>query len=176
MAKTRKQKEADVKVLAEAFTSSKIAVMTDYRGLDVPSINDLRNKLREAGISYKVSKNTLVKVAIAQTELKKADHSVFTGPMAIAFGQDEAQTCKVIADFAKTNENLEIIGGIDESGNTISRENILALAKLPSREILTAQVVGTIAAPLSGFVRVLNGNITQVLHVLNALQVKKGEV
>ena len=63
MAKTRKQKEADVKVLAEAFTSSKIAVMTDYRGLDVPSINDLRNKLREAGISYKVSKNTLVKVA-----------------------------------------------------------------------------------------------------------------
>ena len=82
MAKTRKQKEADVKVLAEAFTSSKIAVMTDYRGLDVPSINDLRNKLREAGISYKVSKNTLVKVAIAQTELKKADHSVFTGPMA----------------------------------------------------------------------------------------------
>ena len=96
--------------------------------------------------------------------------------MAIAFGQDEAQTCKVIADFAKTNENLEIIGGIDESGNTISRENILALAKLPSREILTAQVVGTIAAPLSGFVRVLNGNITQVLHVLNALQVKKGEV
>ena len=72
MAKTRKQKEADVKVLAEAFTSSKIAVMTDYRGLDVPSINDLRNKLREAGISYKVSKNTLVKVAIAQTEKSRS--------------------------------------------------------------------------------------------------------
>ena len=89
--------------------------------------------------------------------------------------QDEAQTCNIIADFAKANENLEIIGAIDESGTTLSREDVMALAKLPSREVLTAQVVGTIAAPLSGFVRVLNGNITQLLYALNAIQDKKGE-
>lgn len=175
MAKTREQKEADVKALAEAFSSSKIAVMTDYRGLNVPAISDLRNQLREAGISYRVSKNTLVKVAIAQTDLSDSDKSVFNGPMAIAFGQDEAQTCKIIADFAKSNENLEIIGALDETGKSLSREEVLALAKLPSREVLTAQVVGTIAAPLSGFVRVLNGNITQLLYALNAIQEKKGE-
>lgn len=169
MAKTREQKELDVKVLAEAFSGSKIAVMTDYRGLDVPAISELRNQLREADISYKVSKNTLIKVAIAQSDIKDADTSVFTGPMAIAFGQDEAQTCKLIADFAKDNESLEILGAFDESGETLSREQVMALAKLPSRDVLTAQVVGTIAAPLSGFVRVLNGNITQLLYALNAV-------
>lgn len=173
MAKTREQKEADVKALAEAFSGSKIAVMTDYRGLDVPAISDLRSKLRESDISYKVTKNTLVKVAIAQTELKDTDTTVFTGPMAIAFGQDEAQTCKIIADFAKENESLEIIGAFDESGKMLSREEVMVLAKLPSREVLTAQVVGTIAAPLSGFVRVLNGNITQLLYALNAIQESK---
>lgn len=175
MAKTREQKEADVKALAEAFSGNKIAVLTDYRGLDVPSISDLRGRLREENISYKVAKNTLIKVAITKSSLKDADTSVFTGPMAIAFGQDEAQTCKIIADFAKDNENLEILGALDETGNILSREEVLALAKLPSREVLTAQVVGTIAAPLSGFVRVLNGNITQLLYALNAIQEKKGE-
>ena len=176
MAKTREQKEADVKILAEAFSSSKIAVKTDYRGLDVPAINDLRNQLREADVSYKVSKNTLLKVAIAQTNQKQADTSIFTGPMAIAFGQDEAQTCKIIADFAKANQNLEILGAIDETGNMLSREEVMVLAKLPSREVLIAMTVGTIAAPLSGFVRVLNGNITKLLFALNAIQTKKGEV
>jgi large subunit ribosomal protein L10 len=169
MAKTREQKEAEVKALAEAFSGSKIAVMTDYRGLDVPAISDLRNKLREANISYKVSKNTLVKIAIAQSDIKDADTSVFTGPMAIAFGQDEAQTCKIIADFAKENENLEILGAYDESGKVLSREEVMALAKLPSREVLIGQLVGTIAAPLSGLVRVLNGNITQLFYALNAI-------
>ena len=127
MAKTREQKQADVKALAEAFSGSKIAVMTDYRGLDVPAISDLRANLREAGISYKVSKNTLVKVAIAQTDLKDADTSAFKGPMAIAFGQDEAQTCKIIADFAKSNDSLEIIGGLDESGKTLTAQDVLDL-------------------------------------------------
>ncbi len=175
MAKTREQKEADVAALAEAFSASKIAVMTDYRGLNVSAISQLRNNLREADISYKVSKNTLIKVAIANTNLKDADTSVFSGPMAIAFGNDEAQTCKIIADFAKDNQKLNILGAINESGETLSREVVLELAKLPSRDVLIAQVVGTIAAPLSGFVRVLNGNITQFLYALGAIQEKKGK-
>ena len=173
MAKSREQKEADVKALAEAFSGSKIAVLTDYRGLDVPAISNLRSKLRESDISYKVTKNTLVKVALSQTELKDTDTSVFAGPMAIAFGQDEAKTCKIIADFAKENEDLEILGAFDESGKILSREEVMVLAKLPSREVLTAQVVGTIAAPLSGFVRVLNGNITNLLYALKAIEEKQ---
>lgn len=175
MAKTREQKQADVKSLADLFSASKIAVLTDYRGLDVPSINELRTSLRDADVSYKVSKNSLIKVAIAQSELKDVDMSVFNGPMAIAFGQDEAQTCKIIADFSKKNETLDIIGAVNDSGTFLKKEEVLALAKLPSREVLTAQVVGTIAAPLSGFVRVINGNITKLLYALNAIQDKKGE-
>lgn len=175
MAKTREQKEADVAALADAFSQAKLAVLTDYRGLDVESISKLRANMHEAGVSYKVAKNTLVKIAIASTPLKDVDPKLFTGPMAIAFGDDEAQTAKVIYDFTKDHEELEILGAIDETGKVLSREEVATLAKLPGREQLTAQVVGTIAAPLSGFVRVLNGNLTALLYALNAIQEHKGE-
>jgi large subunit ribosomal protein L10 len=95
--------------------------------------------------------------------------------MAIAFGDDEAATAKAVYDFAKANPALEILGAIDEAGTILSVEQVQALAKLPSREQLTAQVVGTIAAPLSGFVRVLNGNLTGLLYALNAIGESKGE-
>jgi large subunit ribosomal protein L10 len=175
MAKTRAQKEQDVQALADSFQNRKIAVLTDYRGLTVAAVTELRNNLREAGVSYKVAKNTLVKVALADTRLKDLDTSLFAGPMAIAFGDDEAATAKAVYDFAKANPALEILGAIDEAGTILSVEQVQALAKLPSREQLTAQVVGTIAAPLSGFVRVLNGNLTGLLYALNAIGESKGE-
>ncbi len=174
MAKTREQKNADVQALADAFDSSKLAVLTDYRGLDVASISELRAKLREAGVSYKVAKNTLVRIALAQTKLKDADTSVLTGPMAIAFGADEVEAARVVYEFGRDHEELEIIGALDDTGRVLATEEVVALAKLPSREQLTAQVVGTIAAPLSGFVRVLNGNITGLVYALSAIQEKKG--
>ncbi len=175
MAKSRSQKEQDVAALADAFSTSKIAVLTDYRGLNVASVTELRAKLREAGVSYKVAKNTLVRVALSQTKLKDLDMSLFEGPMAIAFGDDEASTAKLVYEFAKSHDALEIVGAIDEAGTILTTEQVAALAKLPSREQLTATLVGTIAAPLSGFVRVLNGNITGLLYALNAIGESKGD-
>jgi len=173
MAKTRSQKETDVQSLVDLINVSKLSVLTDYRGLDVPAINELRSTLREAGISYKVSKNTLVKIALDQSNKEVADKSILAGPMAIAFGQDEVEAAKIVVAFAKTNQALQIIGAIGEDGSVMSAAEVKALAALPGKQELTAQVVGTIAAPLSGFVRVLNANLTGLVYALNAVAESK---
>lgn len=169
MAKTRSQKETDVKDLTELFNGSKLCVLSDYRGLDVPAINQLRSQLRQAGIPYKVAKNTLVKLALEQSDKKLADVSVLTGPMAIAFGVDEVEAAKIVVNFAKTNDALEVVGAISADGTVLSPAEVKALAMLPSKLELTAQVVGTIAGPLSGFVRVLNANLTGLVYALKAV-------
>ena len=173
MAKTRERKEADVAKMSELFASTKLAVLTDYRGLDVPAINELRSKLRDAGITYTVAKNTLVKLALADSPQKDVDTSILTGPMAIAFGADEVEAAKIVAEFAKQYQALDILGAIAEDGSVLSKAEVQALAALPSREQLTAQLVGTIAAPLSGFVRVLNSNVASVVYALSAIKDKK---
>ena len=175
MAKTRERKEADVAKMKQLLATTKLAVLTDYRGLDVPAINELRAKLRDAGITYTVAKNTLVKLALVYSPQKSADTSVLTGPMAIAFGADEVEAAKIVAEFAKEYDALEILGAIAEDGTVLSQAEVKALAALPSREQLTAQLVGTIAAPLSGFVRVLNGNVASVVYALNAIKEKKAQ-
>lgn len=173
MAKTRVQKEQAVKDLTEAFSGSKLAVLTDYRGLNVPEISELRANLREAGIPFTVAKNTLVKIALNDSDKKVEDTSALAGPVAIAFGPDEVEAARIVFEFAKTNPALDILGAIDESGNVLSSEEVVALAKLPSRDQLIAQVVGTVAAPLSGFVRVLNGNLSGLVYALQAVADKK---
>ncbi len=173
MAKTREQKEQTVTELTTAFKASKLAVLTDYRGLDVPAISELRSNLREVGVSYTVAKNTLVKIALAAAEKNVDDTSVFAGPVGIAFGADEVEAARIVYEFAKTNDALEILGAIDEDGKVLTKEEVMALAKLPSREQLLGQVVGTIAAPLSGFVRVLNGNVSGLVYALSAIAEKK---
>lgn len=173
MAKTREQKEQTVSDLTTAFKSSKLAVLTDYRGLNVPAISELRSNLREVGISYTVAKNTLVKIALAAAEKNVDDTSVFAGPVGIAFGEDEVEAARIVYEFSKTNGALEILGAIDEDGKVLSKEEVMALALLPSREQLLGQVVGTIAAPLSGLVRVLNGNVSGLVYALSAIAEKK---
>ena len=173
MAKTREQKEQTVSDLTTAFKSSKLAVLTDYRGLNVPAISELRSNLREVGISYTVAKNTLVKIALAAAEKNVDDTSVFAGPVGIAFGEDEVEAARIVYEFSKTNGALEILGAIDEDGKVLSKEEVMALALLPSREQLLGQVVGTIAAPLSGCVRVLNGNVSGLVYALSAIAEKK---
>ncbi|MDQ5944482.1 MAG: large subunit ribosomal protein [Patescibacteria group bacterium] len=173
MAKTRAQKEQDLQKLVENLDSAKLAVLADYRGLDVPAISELRNTLRENGVKLVVAKNTLVRKAAAQSAKEITQLEVFTGPMAIAFGTDEVEAAKLMADFAKANKALEIVGGIDEAGEVLTREAVMALAQLPSREQLLAQVVGTVAAPLSGMVRVLNGNLSGLVYALQAIKDKK---
>jgi large subunit ribosomal protein L10 len=106
--------------------------------------------------------------------MEKIDPSTFTGPMALAMGfEDEVAPARVIFQYAKKHDALEIVGAITGDGQVLDAAQVKALANLPTREQLIAQVVGTIAAPLSGFVGVMSGNVRSIINLLNALQEKQ---
>jgi len=175
MAISRAAKEQAVDQLTGELGRIKLAVMTDYRGLTVREVEELRSTLRDQGITYRVAKNTLLRLATKNNPaLAGIDPQSFTGPMALALGfDDEVAPARVIFQYAKQHEALEIVGAITGDGKVLSAAEVKALANLPTREQLIAQVVGTIAAPLTGFVSVMSGNLRSIVYVLNALQEQK---
>lgn len=171
MAITREAKEQVVTQLKDDLSKFKLAVLTDYRGLTVAEVKELRRNLAAEGMSYRITKNTLLRLATAASpELKDIDPSAFTGPMALAMGfGDEVAPARVIFQYAKTHEALEIVGGITPEGKLLTSAEVKALAILPSREQLLGQVVATIAAPLSGFVGVMGAQVRSIVNVINAI-------
>jgi large subunit ribosomal protein L10 len=171
MAISRAAKEQAVDKLTGELGRIKLAVMTDYRGLTVPEIEELRSTLRAEGMTYRVTKNTLLRLAASKNpNLAELDPTSFTGPMALALGfDDEVAPARVIFQYAKAHQALEIVGAITGDGQLLSAADVKALATLPTREQLLGQVVGTIAAPLTGFVGVMSGNVRSIINVLNAL-------
>ena len=170
MAISRQTKESQVQELADLLSNAKMTAFAAYQGLTVKELQTLRRAAREAGVTIKVVKNRLVRVALQQSEaLKAADTSALEGQLLYAISaDDEVAPAQVLAQFAKTQPVLELKGGIDATGNVLSEADIKALAALPTKEQLRGMLVGTIAAPLSGFVNVLAGNVRGVLNVLNA--------
>ncbi len=177
MAITRAAKEQAVDTLTGDLGRIKLAVMADYRGLSVSEVEELRHNLREQGMTYRVTKNTLLRIALKNNEaLASIDPSAFKGPMALAMGfDDEVAPAKVIFQYAKAHDALEVVGAITGDGKLLSAAEVKALSQLPSREQLIAQVVGTIAAPLTGFVGVMAGNVRSIVTLLSALQEKRAE-
>ncbi len=175
MAITRQRKEENVATLQGQLAELKLMVMTDYRGLTVAEITELRNNLRAEGISYTVTKNTLLRLAAKNTPaLEQIDPKTFTGPMALALSTtDEVAPARVVFQYAKQHDALEIVGAVTGDGRVLSASDVKALATLPTREQLLAQVVGTIAAPLSGFVGVMGANVRGIVTVLNAIKEAK---
>jgi large subunit ribosomal protein L10 len=171
MAITREAKEQAVAQLSEQLSSLKLAVLTDYRGLTVVEIEELRSQLRQQGMTYRVTKNTLLRLALkANPALANLDPTAFTGPMALAVSiEDEVAPARAIFQYAKEHQALEIVGGITGDGKLLTAADVKALATLPSREQLIGQLVGAIAAPLTGFVGVMAGNVRSIINVLNAL-------
>lgn len=175
MAISRESKEKAVAQLSTDLGRIKLAVMTDYRGLSVPEIEELRGILRAEGISYRVTKNTLLRLATqSNPAFKDIDQTAFSGPMALALGfDDEVAPARVIFQYARKHDALEIVGAITAEGTLLTAAQVKALATLPTREQLLGQVVGTIAAPLTGFVGVMSGNVRSIINVLNALSEAK---
>lgn len=168
---TREKKEQIVSKLKDEFKDSVVSVLTDYSGLTVEDISVLRRELREKGVEFKVAKNTLFLIALKDAGVQ-VEKEVFSKPIAIAFGKgDEVDAPKVINDFSKKNENLEILGGIIE-GKYVPQETILSLANLPGREELYAKIVGSLASPLRGLACVLQGNLRGLVCVLNQYKEK----
>ncbi len=173
MAISRKKKEELVESLAEKLGKSKAAVFTDYKGLSVEEINEVRNNLREKGIEFKVVKNTLFGLAIKEAKLDIDAKELENHPVAVAFGyDDEVAPAKVVYNFAKNHESLEIIGGILE-GKNIDVPMVNSLAQVPSREELIAKMIGSINAPVSNFVGVMHANLRNVVGVLDAIREQK---
>jgi large subunit ribosomal protein L10 len=158
--------------LHERFARSAIIVVTDYKGLDVASINDLRRKLREANIEYQVVKNTLLVRAAEDTEVALIkDH--FKGPSAVAISYDDpVAPAKVLTQFAKDNKKREIKVGV-LNGKVLDVEAIKALATLPSREVMLAQFLSVLNAVPTSFVRVLAEIPRSLLNVLSAIKDQK---
>ncbi|WP_068505602.1 50S ribosomal protein L10 [Paenibacillus kribbensis] len=149
-AKVIQAKQEAVEVVAAKLRESVTTVVADYRGLNVAQVTELRKQLREAGIEFQVLKNTLLRRATAAAELTELD-AVLTGPTAIAFGKDDAvSAAKILNDFAKKNNALELKGGVVE-GRVIGVEEIKALAELPSREGLLSMLLSVLQAPMRNF-------------------------
>ena len=168
MAITKEKKQAVVAKVASALEHANLVVLARYTGLSVANMQQLRREARESDVTLTVAKNRLVKIALAQAKITLSDPGVLIGQLALALGPDEVAPAQVAATFAKSHPALEIIGGIARDGRVMSADEVKALASLPSKDVLRAQLVGTIAAPLSGFVQVLAGNVRGLVNVLNA--------
>jgi len=170
MAISRQVKETQVAELVELLSAAKMTAIAQYQGLTVKELQSLRRAARESGITIKVVKNRLVRVAMSQVaHLKDAQTGDLKSQLLYAISStDEVAPAQVLAKFAKEHEALTLVAGYDASGTMLATADIQALANLPTKDQLRGMLVGTIGAPLSGFVNVLAGNVRGVLNVLNA--------
>lgn len=166
------QKQEVISEIKEAIQNSKSVTIVEYRGLNVSDVTELRNQYRNAGSSYKVYKNTMVNLALKELGYEGYE-DLLKGPNGFVFSnEDMVQGPKVTADFAKEHEALVIKGGLLE-GKVISEDEVKALAKLPTKEVLLAMALGGLNAPIQGFASALNGIITKVVYALNAVKEKQ---
>ena len=170
-------KKAVVAELKDQITSAKAAVLTSYKGLTVEQDTELRRELREAGVSYHVVKNTMLRIAAQDAGIEGLDEHL-SGTTALAFSTEDAVApAKVINELIKKNkledtEVLQIKAGMLD-GKVIALEKVKELASLPSREELLAKLLGSMNAPISNTVNVLQGVIRNCVYALNAVREKK---
>jgi len=162
------KKEKVVKSLEEVFSKATIGVVTDYRGLKTPELNELRRKLKENNAEYKVVKNSLAQIAAKNAGRNYLDNT-FKGPVGVAFGYgDAAKTAKVISDYLRTSKSsLKMAWGFIED-RVLNAKELDTLSKLPSREVLLARVLGGMQSPVYGIVNVLAAPLRGLAQVLQA--------
>ncbi|MDJ0884521.1 MAG: 50S ribosomal protein L10 [Desulfobacterales bacterium] len=166
------QKQKIVASLREKFETAQVVIVTDYKGLDVAQMNDLRRKLREAEVEYQVVKNTMLIRASKDTDVAQLADT-FKGPSAIALAfADPVSPAKVLTQFAKDNDKLEIKAGV-MNGKLLDLSAITALSKLPSREELLAQVLAAMNAVPQSLVSALADAPRRLVNVLNAVKDQK---
>ncbi|CEP69609.1 Ribosomal protein L10 [Moorella glycerini] len=174
MNKQREAKVAAVAEIKEKMGNSIVTILADYRGTNVAEMTRLRRQLREAGVEFKVVKNTLTRRAAQELGLDALE-PFLEGPTAAAFSlNDPAAPAKILSEVMRNSKTFQIKAGVLQ-GRVIGLDEIKALADLPSREQLLAKVVGGFQAPLAGLVNVLAGNIRNLAYVLEAIRKKKEE-
>lgn len=171
--KVLEAKKAQVAELVESLKTAVTGVLVDYRGLSVEEDTKLRNDLRAAGVKYFVVKNTLLRLAANQVGLEDLD-AILHGPTALAISDDPVAPAKVIADFAKDNDKMEIKSGFMD-GKVMTLDEIKALAKTPSKETLIAKMMGSLNSPISGLARLLSTIVDGGVEISDLIAKKAGE-
>ncbi len=165
MALTKDQKKKILDDLKEKLEKQKALIFVDFTGLKVKNLSDLRKKLKAAANELKVAKKTLFNLAFKEKGLEMKTKEL-QGEIALVFGyEDYMSPAKMVYQFSKDNPNIKILGGFIENEYK-EAEEIITLAQLPSQEVLLAQLVGSISAPVSNFINVLQGNIKGLINVL----------
>jgi large subunit ribosomal protein L10 len=173
MAKTRQQKEQALQELSDNIKKSKSVVFVNFNGLKVNEAEELRKLYRSENISYSVAKKTLIKLALEKNNITGVDPKSIESSVGVAIGyEDEVAPARLSQKFSKEHTVMQMAGGILE-GQFVSKEKVVALALLPSKEELLAKVVGSLNAPVSGFVNVLAGNLRGLVYALSAIRDSK---
>jgi large subunit ribosomal protein L10 len=169
----RSQKENMVASLKQVFQEASIVVVTHYSGLTMSDMTDLRGRMREAGASFKVTKNRLTKLALKDTDFEDLT-DMFTGPTAIAYSDDPVAAAKIAVNYSKDNEKLVILGG-SFNGEMLDIGAVNNLAKLPSLDELRGTLVAMIQTPATRIAGVLQAPAGQVARVIGAYGAKQDE-
>ena len=168
----REEKVAEVAELSGKFAKAKIAIVTDYKGLTVPVLQELRHNLRRNDAEFRVAKNTLLKRAVEGTEyMGLQEHFEGTTAVAVSYG-DPVSPAKILTDFCKDHPELKIRQAALE-GKLLSADDITSLSKLPSKEVLLGQMLSVMNAVPTGLVRVLSGVPRTFLYALQAIKEQK---
>lgn len=164
-------KENLVAGIKEDLKNNSAVLLMDYKGISVNDDTKFRRELRAAGMTYYVAKNTFIKRAANDEGINTLD-SFLEGTTSIAFGNDPVALAKAVADFAKTHKAIKVKAGLVD-GNLFAAAQLDTLAKLPPREVLLAQVVGGMQAPLTGFAVALQGLLRNLVYVLDQVREQK---
>jgi large subunit ribosomal protein L10 len=168
----REEKVAEVEELSGKFAKAKIAIVADYKGLTVPVLQELRHTLRRNDAEFRVAKNTLLKRAVADTEYQGLqEHFVGTTAVTVSYG-DPVSPAKILTDFCKDHPELQIRSAA-LAGKILSANDITALSKLPSKEVLLGLMLSVMNAVPTGLVRVLSGVPRTFLYALQAIKEQK---
>ncbi len=169
---TKQFKNEKIEYYKKQFENAKVAVVTDYRGLSVEEITELRRGLQKEQADLTVTKNTLFKVASKGSNFEVIEE-LMQGPTAVAFGYgDEVAAAKILAKFIKENKKGEILGAVLD-GKVLSKEEATKLASMPSKEELYAKILGSVNSPASGLVYSINGVMSALVRAIDAVRQQK---
>ncbi|MEK9673789.1 MAG: 50S ribosomal protein L10 [Rhodospirillaceae bacterium] len=169
----RSEKEQLVSELKDAFSETNMVVVTHYSGLTVTEMGELRDRMREAGAKFKVTKNRLTRLALEGTQFQGIS-DLFKGPTAMAYSADPVAAAKAAVEFSKKNEKLVVLGG-SMGDKALGPDEVKTLASLPSLDELRAKIVGMLNTPATRIAGVLQAPAGQVARVISAYSKSQGE-
>ena len=149
----KEQKKSYIADMTNQFENSKAVMVTHYQGLTMPQLDELRTQMREHGIIFKITKNKITKLALEKTKCKELSN-LFTGPTAVAFGEDAIMSARILSKFAKDNENLKVIGGLMDN-EILDQAGVEKVANLPTLDEARANIIGILNASASKIVSIL---------------------